>query len=115
MAKITVETEANSVKTARDLVVEPATGADTGAIAPARAIQYNGALLSPGNKLPVDVKFPETQVSGSTATSAKSPMLPVCGGIMVKAGTFIGQTQTMIQEHPNLSQVKLCIMANSVA
>jgi hypothetical protein len=58
MALITIDTQTGEVKTARQIVVEPATGADTGGVAPARSIQVNGLLVSQTNPFPVVLSDP---------------------------------------------------------
>jgi hypothetical protein len=84
MAKITIDTETNNVKTAREIVVEPAVGADAGGISPARAIQYNGTLVSQSNKFPVEVNFPATQATSDAALGRIDD--PPASGDAVNAG-----------------------------
>ena len=76
MAKITIDTETGGVKTARDIVVEANTGADAGALAPARTLQFNGDLISLSNRLPVttlpSTPLRVTSVGASAGSNVKN-------------------------------------------
>lgn len=85
MAKKLIDIVSNGTVAQQEIVFEDATGADAGAIAPARSLQVGGVLVAPANPIPVnDLGIGLPGETAATADTSSAGLVGLLKRVLVR-------------------------------